>query len=300
MNLGIDRDKNLVYEGASCWGHPVWPTPTILPAAFVSASESWPAAAKSTELIKYIFREDSYDSVSRVRRGRFYGVGVNSPDQMSWFVYPHPAVHDEVNRVKQHGVISKFLFSFGRFPLGMLLKDYGVDQPLVLLGAEEAFTIWAVVGVEKSFAGDEIVALKARQTFGVLPTLWPEKIPPERRAKVLECLKKLQEDVFRAGPESVVDRARDAASAILRAVVGDREKLSPGADLGELIKKLKDERRFPTVTNAAEIVRVFHSRAKPSVQEKIPEIRPLREQDAELAVQCIGCIICDLGWGEWR
>lgn len=45
MNLGIDRDKNLVYEGASCWGYPVWPTPIILPAAFVRTSESWPAAA---------------------------------------------------------------------------------------------------------------------------------------------------------------------------------------------------------------------------------------------------------------
>jgi hypothetical protein len=29
-------------------------------------------------------------------------------------------------------------------------------------------------------------------------------------------------------------------------------------------------------------------------------LRPIREQDAELAVQLVGTMLCDLGWAEWR
>jgi hypothetical protein len=46
------------------------------------------------------------------------------------------------------------------------------------------------------------------------------------------------------------------------------------------------------------IVRLFHGRGKTAVQEKLA-VRPLREQDAELAVQCAGTILCEPGWADW-
>jgi len=40
------------------------------------------------------------------------------------------------------------------------------------------------------------------------------------------------------------------------------------------------------------------NRGKPSEQEK-RIFRPINEQDAELAVQYIGTILCELGWARW-
>jgi len=42
----------------------------------------------------------------------------------------------------------------------------------------------------------------------------------------------------------------------------------------------------------------LHARAKPVERAKRP-MRPVREQDAELAIQCVGTILCELGWAEW-
>jgi hypothetical protein len=53
------------------------------------------------------------------------------------------------------------------------------------------------------------------------------------------------------------------------------------------------------VRNAADIVRLLHGRTKYAVQ-RAKNTRDIREPDAELAVQCIGVMLCDLGWAEWR
>lgn len=300
MNLGIDPDTNLVFEGESFWGRPVLPSPPIFPATIFNELTGHPEIIKSNDFIRLVFREDSYDPVSRIRRGRFYHVPDNGSGQHEWYVIPHPLMQEDKSRVTQQGVVSKTLHSFWRFSVGNLPKGLNGKQNLIALGSDEAFTIWSIAAIEKSFSKEETVTLKARQTYGALPVLIHDKIPEKRRAKVLECLAILQEDLFRAGPASVVDRARDAASAILRAKIGDAESLKKDIDLGELIAKIRQGKRHQNVVNTADIIKVFHSRAKPSVQEKMPEVRPLREQDAELAVQCVGCILCDLGWASWR
>jgi len=69
-------------------------------------------------------------------------------------------------------------------------------------------------------------------------------------------------------------------------------------DLGNLIKKLKSERRV-VAENSANIIARLHARAKPSEQEK-RELRPVREQDADLAVRCVGSLLCEIGFAEWQ
>jgi len=72
--LGIDTQSFLIYEGRSKHGaRALWPEPILSPTAFGLASnstlpsvpfDSWHAA-------KYLFREDSYDPASKIRRGVF-------------------------------------------------------------------------------------------------------------------------------------------------------------------------------------------------------------------------------------
>jgi hypothetical protein len=54
----------------------------------------------------------------------------------------------------------------------------------------------------------------------------------------------------------------------------------------------------PNYAAAAKIIARLHARAKPAEEARRP-MRPVREQDAELATQCVGTILCELGWAEW-
>lgn len=44
---------------------------------------------------------------------------------------------------------------------------------------------------------------------------------------------------------------------------------------------------------------MLHSRAKPSEQER-RDLRVIREQDANLAVQCVGALLCEIDFAEWN
>ncbi len=298
MYLGIDNNSNLVYEGVSTWGHALWPTPFLSPATIKSDAESQltpPRFEGLYSLPLVLFREDAFDPVSRVRRGRFYQSGNSQPQ--TWQVYPHPAMPDEQRKINSAGVLPKSLLTFYSHPIAAELQKTGNRQLLVILGSQESFTIWSVVNVEKTAINEELVTLKARQTIGALPRLNRDAIPEAGQEKVVTALDKLAEDIYRAGTESVVDRAREAATAVLGAYLQDRGTAKPSLDLDALIKKMDEESKI-VAANAANIVRLFHSRGKTAVQEKF-SFRPLREQDAELAVQCIGTILCELGWADW-
>lgn len=298
MNIGIDSNLNLVYESNSLWGHALWPTPFLSPAEVAPSTSTVlkPTTIQNLGPNLLIFREDAFDPVSRIRRGRFYRAGNSQPHQ--WQVYPHPAMPDENRKIGSAGVLPKSLYTFFGNPFTNELRKYAGQQVLVILGAEDSFTVWTVINIEKMASGEELATLKARQGIGALPRLNPGAIPEAGRGKVLTALDKLVEDIYRAGPESVVDRAREAATAILSAYLQDREIARPGLDLDVLIKKMEGESKV-VAANAANIVRLFHGRGKSAVQEKLP-VRALCEQDAELAVQCVGTILCELGWADWR
>jgi HEPN domain-containing protein len=147
-----------------------------------------------------------------------------------------------------------------------------------------------------------LVTLKARQSLGALPELdW--NLLPDKSGLVKGKIESLLDDVYRAGAESIVDRAREAATAILSAYLQNEGIAETnGKDLGaliELLVKRNDRNGQRIVACAAEIPQRLHSRGKHVEQEKHDNLRPIREQDAELAVQCIGVMLCDLGWGRW-
>lgn len=302
MELGIDTNLALVYEGRVRWGHAISPAPIISPAVITTTgAESFdPCGVADLAEARYIFREDAYDPVSRVRRGRLYRKS-DAAQPADWRVHPNLAVPNELDNVDRHGAIAKRLYTFVTFSILNELKRIGKDQPLLLLGTIQGFSVWSITGVEQTGMGDHLITLRARQSFGALPVIDRARIPEFGRDKVLAAIDGLLEDIYRAGAQSVIDRARDAASTILSVYLQQNGEAKPGLDLGKLIAVLSkpEEIQRKVVIDAADIIRIFHARGKSAEQER-RAVRLVREQDAELAVQCVGTILCDLGWAEWR
>jgi hypothetical protein len=303
--IGIDKDQGLLYEGGYRHGHAVWPIPVTAPAAIIAEADFPPNLPPSyaLEQADALFREDSFDAVTRVRRGRLYLASQARPED--WQVYPHPYRPTEAHEAMgtRGGTLPRRLFTFQPFHVPNRLQEIEAKggSPLVVIGTQASYSIWKLTAVEGSSIGEYLLTLRSRQTFGALPELNLAVIPAPHRRAVRDAVTKLRDDIFRAGPSSVVDRARDVASAALSGYLQSLGAIRPGKDLNELIKKLdslEDPHRKRVAAAAAEIVRLFHSRAKSSVQERLP-VSPVREQEAELAAYCAGSILCELGWANW-
>jgi hypothetical protein len=300
MYIGVEQSNGMVFEGSSTYGaKTLWPMPILTPAKFVfDYSESNSLVADEIDLTMvapYLFREDSFDLVTRIRRGRFYKRRpVAQPE--NWMVMIDPSVPVEMYPKQQRAV------SFESVNPSELEVTNG-QQQIVILGSRAAFSIWTVIHKEIVHTREVLVTLKARQSIGALPEInW--NCVPDKSGLLKEKIDLLLDDIYRAGAESVVDRAREAATAILSAYLQSVDEAGAiGKDLGALIDLLerqngKNGQRI--VRCAAEIPQRLHSRAKHAEQEKHDNLRPIREQDAELAVQCIGVMLCDLGWAKWN
>lgn len=297
MNLGIDDQTHLVYEGRTRRGLGVWPVPILLQAAIYSVETERLAPPKLNDLWSstFLFREDTYNTASRIRRGRLYKNAEGS-QPAEWLVLPHPAIPDE-SRATTTGTLKKRLFTFSSIRLRLYLAEKKIDRPVLVLGSEQGFTIWALVNVETSATGDELVTFKARQSIGALPTLNQGKIIDAGGSKALEFIAKLEADIYGAGPESVIDRAREAATAICSAFLQETAEAKPGQDLGSLANLLR-ARKLEVAANSASSIARLHSRGKHAEQET-HALRPIHEQDAQFAIQAVGIILCDLGWADW-
>jgi hypothetical protein len=296
--LGIDRSYGWVFEGTSQQAaHLIWPQPVMTPAKLITNPDVEVVTANTLES-KYYFREDSFDPVSRVRRGRIYeGTGAIGP----WDVIKTDTIQ-LVGRASPYSdrLTNVILAEYRPFKISVD-QQMELAQLLFVLGTSTAFSIWHLLNVETIHTGEQLVTIKARQGLGVFPTIdWG--VVPDAAGLVREKVGKLLDDVYRAVPESVVDRSREAATAILSAYLQNEGFAdASGKDLGgltELLDRKNGKNVQRIVRCAAEITQRLHSRGKHAEQEKHDDLRPIREQDAELAVQCIGVMLCDLGWAS--
>jgi len=71
--IGIENATYDVYESsAGCW-HSVWPSvPVVSVAALVAPGQDSIKFETDLHRAEFVFREDSFDPVTRIRRGRFY------------------------------------------------------------------------------------------------------------------------------------------------------------------------------------------------------------------------------------
>lgn len=300
MYIGICESEDLVFEGNGTYGaQVVWPRPLLMPAKLISSisldSELVPARIDATVSSEYLFREDDFDFVTRIRRGRFYKRRqIGQPE--NWTVMVSPPLAADSILLNKRGV------SFEPISYSELNASGG-RQRLVVLGADQSFSVWTITNEETTHTREIFVTLKARKSFGALPQVdW--NLIPDKSGLVREKIESLHDDIFRAGAESVVDRAREAATAILSSYLQSEGVAdASGKDLGvlnEMLDKRNGKHGQRIVRCAAEIPQRLHSRAKHAEQEKHDEIRPICEQDAELAVQCVGVMLCDLGWARWN
>lgn len=301
MKIGLHQDSGLIYESQSTRGHPLWPAPLIFQTVIASESDDEFKAAKQGrfEALSFMFREDTYNSSSRVRKGRLYKSGEALIH--TWQVYPHPALNENFDGsiyADHNGkFINKALCTYSSFRLRSYLKREGIDKPIFLIGCEDSFTIWSLVNIETTATGDELIIIRARKSIGALPNLYKEKILKADGKSVVDYVDKLEEDLYRAGPESIVDRSREAATAILSKYLQSEGLAANGKDLNDLAD-LCLKKKLEIVTNSAKTIARLHARGKHAEQEKRSP-RRITEQDAETAVQLVGLILCDIDWGEW-
>lgn len=298
MNICIEYNSKLVYESSHIYGHPVWPSPVLLQVVISSEDADQYDAPREGDLApnSLIFREETYNSSSRVRRGRLYQANNQMP--VEWRLYPHPALPDTgAGRNEHDGTYQKQVYAFSSIRLRPYLERQKIKHPIFILGAQHGFTIWTLVNIETSATGDEMLVLRARKSIGALPHLNTAKITDANGESVIEAVEILEEELYRAGPESVVDRSREAATAILSKYLQSIGKTNPGKDLSDLAKKVEAE-NLEVVASSAKIIARLHARGKHAEQEKRAP-RRITEQDAEFAVQAVGTILCDLGWANW-
>jgi hypothetical protein len=295
--IGIDPDWRIYYEGKTMYGHAIWPSPTITVATIsprntVSATSS---IIESSDLAraKLLFREDSFDPVTRIRRGRFYQHhGGSQPAE--WSVQPHPAYSAEPSIQDARGFAKKRLYSFSPWPARHHLNRK-IDRPTVFLGIQNSATIWSVIDIEHISTGEDLVTLKAKSAYGIIPDLLVEKIPKEHRKRIEESIETLLNNAFRAGPESVIDCCRDSASALLGAYFHSENSSSPTFDLAKLAK-IAEQNELSVVASSSRIIARLHPRRKPN-EKNLRQLRALTTEDEELAIQCLSAIIREINWG---
>ena len=297
MNVGLDKDTGLLYEAQSTRGHPLWPAPLVFQTVVTSDTDEVFNAARHGDLApnSFLFREDTYNSSSRIRKGRLYQAQ-GSPNQ-DWICYPHPALNEDKKADMNGGTLTKWLIVFKSFRLWPYLKRENIEKPIFLIGSEGGFTIWTLVNIETTATGDELIIIRARKSIGALPNLKKDLILKVDGKDAIDYIEKLEEDLYKAGPESVIDRAREATTSILSKYFQSKDIKVNGKDLAKLANIAADE-KLEIVANSAKTIARLHARGKHSEQEKRAP-RKITEQDAETSVQLVGLILCDLGWGEW-
>ncbi|HEX7965375.1 MAG TPA: hypothetical protein VF651_06625 [Gammaproteobacteria bacterium] len=301
VTLGVDQDGADVYEGAS-WLHAIYPPPILTPITITKlGGKIEPSMALYVMQAEYVFREDSFDPTSRIKRGRIYRRDNTQPHNCS--VYPHPARATEYLTSRSgNGIFMKSLVVFYQHQVAHELKVTPAVQALAVLGTSSAYSLWLIVDIERIHTNEDLLTLRSIRSSSSLPNLKIDSLPAHGKSKLVQATEKLALDINKAAPESVIDRTRDLMVVALTSYLEEKGLDVAGLDLGQLIKKFdglpaQDQRHI--AENAGKIIARLHARAKPSERGKRP-LRNIMEQDAELAVSCAAVTLCDFNWAEWN
>jgi hypothetical protein len=290
MHIGYESDTGHVYEGAVQPMFAVVPAPLLTHAILVEGPGDLEAVPRGIEQDphRWVFREESFDPVTRVRRGRLYEPTTHSqPD--ACMTRGHPA-----NLVVAHIPGAHLQRRLCRYQpcVRLLMKSRAGVGLTLALGQGESWSTWRIVQVERVIGGDVLVTLKALSAFGVLPDLNVDAIEPDHREPVSRAIDRVLDSAFREGPISVIDQCRNAAVVLLgrwlATRVGGARSLE--LELGKLIS-------LNAAAGVAEMINRLHPRGKANEQEPKGLRLPV-EEDAEAAVHAIGFIMREIGWAS--
>lgn len=300
MRLGIDINTGLAFEGLSSPEIPSIPTPAIAHAKWIEQPSDWQrlTRGRSHPPLGWAFREDSFDSVTRIRRGRLYEAASTQPTENR--VAPHPYEDPMMRSVGAGGRVVKSLYTY--LPcMDLLQREHRGQGGTLALGSQDASSGWRIIQTELLANGDVMVTLKALTAYGIIPELNSVVVDERFRISVVQALNRAVEAAFRETPISVIDQCRNAVTVVLsRWLVqqGADEAATLPKDLGAVVKAL--EANHPTMVcarNLADVIARLHPRGKTNEQHA-KQLRIPVEEDAELALQALGCVMRELGWAR--
>ncbi|WP_143044820.1 hypothetical protein [Variovorax sp. YR216] len=243
----------------------------------------------------WVFREDTFDAVTRTRRGRLYQAEATQPSIRS--VAPHPYENPFTRAIGISGQPAKSLNVYSACVALLSMPRRG-EGSILALGTARAPSAWRIVQTENLASGDVLVTLKSLSAFGIMPRIDTAKIPEEFRKSVTEAMDRVLNSAFRETPISVIDHCRNALTMLLsRWMVSqghDRAILS--ADLGRVAAEVAKAPHEKTgVAWLAQLVARLHARGKGN-EAHTKSLRDPVEGDAELAVHALGFALRDTGW----
>lgn len=298
MYLGICNNTGLVYEGLGAADIPSIPTPSVTQAKLIGTEADWQDLPRGLALdpIRWIFREDSFDPVTRTRRGRLYESqpGGVQPNQQR--VGPHPYEDPMMRQVGAGGRVAKSLYTFTACQPLLNLPNRGQGMTLAL-GNARAASPWRIIQTEVLANGSVMVTLKSLSAFAIIPAVDYGQVAQEHRPAVADAIERVMNSAFREAPTSVVDHCRAALTVLLsRWLVqsGREDEAALALDLGPLARRM-EAHEMSCVANAAQIVARLHARGKPNEQQA-RGLRPPESGDDEFALESVGLAIRDLGW----
>lgn len=300
MHLAIDQQTGLVYEGTDGPELPVFPAPSVTLATLIHEPADWerlPVDVQSAQSA-WVFREDTFDAVSRTRRGRLYQPWGNMRPS-EFHVLPNPYDVATGRRVGSGGRLPRPLFRYQACSAILLMPHRGQGQTLAL-GTPRASSAWLIVQTEMLASQAVMVTLKAKTAFGLLPEIDETQVPQEYRTDVAKVIDATLDAAFRAPAASVIDHCRDAMQVILSRWLAKRNGTATvlALDLGKVALAFdKQGANLLCVNRLADVVAKLHARAKTNQQVEHGG-RPPSEEDAELALQCLGFAIRDIGWAK--
>lgn len=299
MYLGIDNQSGLVYEGLGGPELPVVPTPNVTQATIIETPQDWnrlPSGLTQNPL-GWIFREDSFDAVTRTRRGRLYFSPDGQGQPGSQRVAPHPYEDPMGRSVGQGGKTTKSLFIYMACTPLLSMANQGMGSTLAL-GSPRAASAWRIIQTEVLANGCILVTLKALTAFGIVPEIDTSKINHEFKLSVTQAMNRVLDSAFRETPISVIDHCRNAMTVLLSRwlVQQGHDRSILADDLGKIANVVaKEPYDISCASWLAQVVARLHVRGKGNEQHARSLRIPL-EEDAEVAIQALGFVIRGIDW----
>lgn len=290
--LAVCNTSGRFYEGNQHSGLPITGRLRVFPISFVGSEESAGCTFNSSP--KFIFREDSFDPITKVRRGRVYVLGDIQP--VTWRIQDQDRKDLLSEPWGNRGFAQRLEQTTIYRPKTVSVFRNNGKYPVAQIGGDTASSFWNILLVEKQFDGVELVTLKATKSFGVIPELLERNIPQMALMSLKDVLDKIDISAGRLSAVDTVDRCRDALSIVFGALA-ENMKLDLGKGVNAYRAKELGNNGNNLITNAADVVRRLHSRGKPSEKEAY-STRALTDEDADLALNSLWFVLVELGWAR--
>ena len=171
MVLAIFQNER-VYEGNLNFLNAVYPMPSMSTVDVHQLQQSGlQILSKLYPREPLLFREDSFDPTTRIRRGRLYCLGKPSHQYDAERVNHYPNVHGQPPSYDMKTYC----------PLQSAYPASKSRKPLIFLGNAGYKTAWHIIGAERLFNSETLFTLKSANTLGMLPDLDEDALPIERR-----------------------------------------------------------------------------------------------------------------------